>query len=157
MVALTKRTSGNRIELDLKREQHNELFGEETNMTPKEPNPQDMENLSRAIVEAILGSGDVKQAMEKLNMPIEGFGKNFMVFVVNLESVSEFQKKEKKTGETSQQEPPKPRRRKPTRKDSLPDLIDGRIVTDNEKKFQDFMAENFDSGSWLKKLKLRLE
>jgi hypothetical protein len=125
-------------------------------MTPKDPNPEDMENLSRAIVEAILGSGDVKQAMEKLSMPIDGFGKNIMVFVVNLDSVSEFQKKDGKKAE-SMEEPPKPRRRKPTRKDSLPDLIDGRTVSENEKKFNDFMAENFDSGSWLKKLKLRLE
>ncbi|MBI3581881.1 MAG: hypothetical protein HY098_07390 [Nitrospinae bacterium] len=125
-------------------------------MTPKEPNPQDMENLSRAIVDAILRSDDVKHAMEKLNMPIDGVGKNLMVFVVNLDSVSEFQKKDGKI-DGAAQEAPKPRRRKPSKRDSLPDLIDGRRVSENEKKFQDFVSDKFDSNAWLKKLRLRLE
>ncbi len=125
-------------------------------MTPKEPNPQDMENLSRAIVDAILRSGDVKHAMEKLNMPIDGVGKNLMVFVVNLDSVSEFQKNDGKI-DAAAQETPKPRRRKPSKRDPLPDLIDGRHVSENEKKFQEFVSEKFDSNAWLKKLRLRLE
>ncbi|MBI3794071.1 MAG: hypothetical protein HY280_05005 [Nitrospinae bacterium] len=125
-------------------------------MKPKEPNPNDMENLSRAIVEAILGSQDVKQAMEKLNVSVDAFGKNFMVFVVNLDAVADFNKKDPNIVQGPAEEP-KLRKRKTVKRDNLPDLVDGKEVSSNEEMFRDFIADRFDSDSWLKKLKLRLE
>jgi hypothetical protein len=125
---------------------------------PKEPNPNDMENLSKAIVEAILGSDEVSQALGRVNMSVEGFGKNFMVFVVNLDSLADAKKKEKERLDSAINEADiKPKRRRPAKKENSPDIIDGKLITENEKKFQDFLSENFDSESWLKNLKLRLE
>jgi len=56
-----------------------------------------------------------------------------------------------------QPEPQKPRRKKPAKKNWAPEIIDGKPLSPNEKRFQDFVADQFDSESWLKSLRLRLE
>ncbi len=121
-------------------------------------NDNDMENLSKAIVEAILASEDVKQAIEKLGASDEAPSKNFMVFMVSLDSLSDM----KRLGSATQNEEmmpelPKPRRRKPVKKTDVPELIDGHPLSPNEKKFQDFVSDKFNSESWLKALRLKLE
>lgn len=126
---------------------------------PKENDPdKEMENLSKAIVEAILASDDVKSALEKLNESPEAVGKNFMVFMVSLDSLNGFKAGRKDIDfEGLSEEMPKPKRRRPGRKPMMPDLIDGKPVSENEKRFQDMMSDQFDSDEWLKKLRLRLE
>jgi hypothetical protein len=117
-----------------------------------------MENLSKAIVEAILASEDVKQALEKLNATDDVTGKNFMVFMVSLDSLSDARKLEMEAKSAGLiPEMPKPKRRKPVKKSETPELIDGQLISPNEKKFHDFIAEKFDSESWLKRLRLKLE
>ncbi|MBI5178315.1 MAG: hypothetical protein HZA04_03545 [Nitrospinae bacterium] len=123
---------------------------------PKDPD-KEMENLSKAIVEAILGSGEVKHALEKLGGEEAG-GKNFMVFMLSLDSLADAKKREvQPENGVIQPEMPKPRRKKPAKKNGVSELIDGKPVTPNEKKFHDFVADQFDSESWLKNLRLRLE
>ena len=131
----------------------------------KENDPdREMEHLSKAIVEAILGSDDVKKALEKLNTSEDTLGKNFMVFVVSLDSLNDAKKgaKNHELGDLNDigdmpEEMPKPRRRRPVKRADTPDHIDGEPLSKNEKNFRDMLSDHFDSEAWLKSLKLRLD
>ncbi len=123
-----------------------------------------MEHLSKAIVEAILGSDDVKKALEKLNSSEDTLGKNFMVFMVSLDSLNDAKKgiKNHEMGEMGEmsdmpEDMPKPRRRRPVKRTDTPDHIDGEPLSKNEKNFRDMLSDHFDSEAWLKSLKLRLD
>ncbi len=129
---------------------------------PKEHDPdREMENLSKAIVEAILASEDVKKALEKLNGSEEALGKNFMVFMVSLDSLNDAKKggKSIELAEVNEapEELPKPRRRRPVKQHDTPDHIDGKPLSKNEKNFHDMLSDHFDTEEWLKSLKLRLD
>ena len=131
----------------------------------KEHDPErEMEHLSKAIVEAILGSDDVKKALEKLNTSEDTLGKNFMVFMVSLDSLNDAKKgnKNPELNEINElndlaEEMPKPRRRRPVKRNETPDHIDGEPLSKNEKHFRDMISDHFDTEAWLKSLKLRLE
>ncbi len=128
----------------------------------KEHDPdREMEHLSKAIVEAILGSDDVKKALEKLNTSEDTLGKNFMVFMVSLDSLNDAKRgtKSLEMGDLGEmpEEMPKPRRRRPVKRADTPDHIDGEPLSKNEKNFRDMLSDHFDTEAWLKSLKLRLD
>jgi len=131
---------------------------------------REMEKLSRAIVEAILASDDVKQSLEKLQHVDSSTYKSLMVFMLRLDSLSDFRNKLSSDISDMDDMPdlelekgdelsiPKKRKvRKNIDKASLPEIIDGRLISRSEKKFLDFLSEQFDQDSWLRKNGLTLD
>jgi len=121
-------------------------------------NEREMENLSKAIVDAILSSSDVKEALEKLQKLDASTANSIMVFLVRLDSLSEISgnevQKEKFIEEAMKLKPQKRRGRK---KQASPPIIDGKIISKNEEKFLDYLSKNFDQAKWLKNNKLKIE
>lgn len=129
-------------------------------------NPEgEMENLSKAIVEAILASGDVKKALERVQSSDSAAAKSLMVFMLRLDSIAEFKERLESEQdemfdlgiEDEQQKPKRRRLRKKNDLPPLPDIIDGRVVSRSEKKFMEFLADNFDQTNWLKKNGIKLD
>ncbi|MDH5542481.1 MAG: hypothetical protein OEY64_05910 [Nitrospinota bacterium] len=131
---------------------------------------REMEKLSRAIVEAILASDDVKKSLEKLQHVDSSTYKSLMVFMLRLDSLSDFRNKLSSDISDMDEMPdlemekgdeiaiPKKRKvRKSADKVFLPDIIDGRIISGSEKKFLDFLADNFDQDTWLREHGLTLD
>ncbi len=128
-----------------------------------ENHDRDMEKLSRAIVEAILGSKDVKQALELIQNVDERTAKTLMVFVLKLDSLSEIKSAEisefrdGEIEETEEFRQEKLKRRKVRRKLESPEVIDGRAVSKSEKKFLDYLSDKFDTEGWLRKYGISLD
>ncbi len=117
---------------------------------------EDMEKLSRAIVEAITGSEDVRQALKKMQKLNDAVANNFMVFMVKLDSLSDNQNG--KNGIRLEEIPGKRlKKRKAGKKSVKPFIVDGKVISENEKVFLDYISKNFDQKAWLEKNKLRLE
>ena len=118
----------------------------------------DMEALSKAIVEAIMSSGDVKEALDKLQKLDAGNINSIMVFMVRLDSLAHGNEKGKKI-EPLIEEPLrlKPKKRRGRKSQEKPSIVDGKIITKNEQKFMDYLSLNFDQIAWLKKNKLKLD
>ena len=117
-----------------------------------------MEALSKAIVEAIIGSSDVKEALDKLKKLDASAANSIMVFMVRLDSLSGANDSGKKLDpvieEALEMKPKKRKGRKPQEK---PRVVDGKIISKNEQKFLDYLSLNFDQQEWLKKNKLKLD
>ncbi len=121
-------------------------------------NQKEMEELSRAIVEALLGSNDVKRSLDKLNKVESDANKNFMVFVLKIDSLAKQKGKGMENCKENEilQLKPKPTR-KVRRKDEKPDIVDGKVISKNERKFLDYISKSFDQEAWLKWLRLKLD
>lgn len=117
---------------------------------------EDMEKLSRAIVEAIMGSEDVRRAIKKLQKLNDAATNNFMVFMVKLDSLSDSQNE--KNGIRLEEIPTKRlKKRKAGKKSEKPFIVDGKLISESEKVFLDYISKNFDQKAWLEKNKLTLE
>jgi hypothetical protein len=122
-------------------------------------NEKDMEILTRAIVDAITKSRDVREAIRRLTETDEVCSKSFMVLMLKVRSLAEtmgldfpgscshdpdkpsMPAKDKKRGEV----------RQAAFKKLMGDLVDGKKLTQREMEFCEYLADNFDSGQWLKK------
>jgi hypothetical protein len=130
-----------------------------------ENNDRHMDKLSRAIVEAILSSKDVKQALARLKKLEGKIDKTMMVFVLKLDSLTEAQSAdftadsftEEYPAEEEQEEVKKPPARRVRRKGEIPEVIDGRPISASEKKFLEYLSERFDTQDWLKKHGISLD
>jgi len=117
---------------------------------------EDMEKLSRAIVEAIMDSEDVRQALKKMQKPNDVAANNFMVFMVRLDSLSDSQNE--KNGIRLEEIPNKrPKKHRTGKKSVKPFIVDGKLITENEKFFLDYLSKNFNQKAWLEKNKLTLD
>lgn len=117
---------------------------------------ENMEKLSRAIVEAIMGSEDVRKALKKMQKLNDATASNFMVFMVKLDSLSDSQNE--KNGIRLEGIPGKRLKKRKTGKKSVkPFIVDGKLISENEKVFLDYISKNFDQKAWLEKNKLTLE
>lgn len=116
-------------------------------------NDKEMDDLSKAIVESILNSEDVKRSLKKMQKTSDSAKNSIMVFMVRLDSLSEQAEKEKGIEACRL----KPKKRKPRKKIGKPEVIDGKTITGNEQKFLDFLSENFDQKEWLKRNKISLD
>lgn len=114
---------------------------------------REMEALSKAIVEAILGSNDVQRALKKVESIELSSNNSIMVFVVKLDSLSEVKEKLEK-GTLREIKPPA--KKKACKKTEKKEVIDGKILSLNEEKFLNYLSQNFDQEIWLKRLKLTL-
>ena len=119
---------------------------------------KDMEALSKAIVEAIIGSSDVKDALDKLQKIDAQAANSIMVFMVRLDSLSDVGGKDKKMDPLIEEAlEMKPKKRKGRKTHEKPPVVDGKIITKNEQKFLDYLSLNFDQQEWLKRNKLKLD
>lgn len=117
---------------------------------------EDMEKLSRAIVEAIMDSEDVRRALKKMQKLNEAVTNNFMVFMVRLDSLSDSQNE--KNGIRLEEIPNKKlKKHRTARKSVSPFVVDGKLISQNEKFFLDYLSKNFNQKAWLEKNKLKLE
>ncbi|MBI4667402.1 MAG: hypothetical protein HY751_13445 [Nitrospinae bacterium] len=124
-------------------------------------NEKDMEVLTRAIVEAITKSRDVRDAIKRLSEGEEVCSKSFMVLMLKVRSLAESMGFD--VADECRHEPLKPRA---TGKPAAPpqeDVVklsgrveDGKALSDSESLFRDYLAEKFDQDAWLKKLGLKL-
>jgi len=121
----------------------------------------EMEKLSRAIVEAIINSEDVKSAIEKIGKIDEKMAKSMMVFILKLDSLTDFKGGfadfEEDMDKFEDIPPARLKKRKSRKKQEKAELVDGKIISGNEKKFLEFLSNNFDSKDWLKKNKISLD
>lgn len=117
-----------------------------------------MEALSKAIVEAIMSSGDVKEALDKLQKLDASNINSIMVFMVRLDSLANGGEKGKKMFPIIE-EPLKlkSKKRRARKSQEKPPIVDGKIISKNEQKFMDYLSLNFDQIAWLKKNKLKLD
>ncbi|MBF0291450.1 MAG: hypothetical protein HQK86_04765 [Nitrospinae bacterium] len=122
-------------------------------------NEKDMEILTRAIVDAITKSRDVREAIRRLTETDEVCSKSFMVLMLKVRSLAETMGLD--FPNTCSHEPEKlaaPAREKKSVEDKqavlkklMTDFVDGKKLSQREMEFCEYLADNFDSGEWLKK------
>lgn len=122
-------------------------------------NEKDMEILTRAIVDAITKSRDVRDAIRRLSDADEVCSKSFMVLMLKVQSLAESMGLELPA--TCSSEPDKPaapqkeKKRGEAKQAAIKKIaggvVDGKKLTQREIEFCEYMAQNFDSVEWLKK------
>ncbi|MBI5816574.1 MAG: hypothetical protein HZB29_13300 [Nitrospinae bacterium] len=128
-------------------------------MPDEKPHDKNMEVLTRAIVEAITKSREVREAVRKLSETDEVCSKSFMVLMLKVANLADTmgldfpdvcghdaapRKTRSRADEGTGENAPKPEA-----------VEDGRALSKREKEFREFLAENFDTEAWLKKLGLK--
>lgn len=108
---------------------------------------EDIEKLSKAIVDAIVGSKEVKSILSRLIEKDVMVDKGFMMLMIKIQALSELADLAEKNGKA----------KRPSRKKSTKQYIDGRELTPGEIAFLDYCAKKFDEKEWLKKAGITLE
>lgn len=121
-------------------------------------NEKDMEILTRAIVDAITKSRDVREAMRRLTESDEVCAKSFMVLMLKVRSLAETMGLDfpSSCSHDPEKSPPvKEKKKADSRQDSFKKLmacyVDGKQLTPREMEFCEYLATKFDSDEWLKK------
>lgn len=120
---------------------------------PEDMNPdKDMEKLSRAIVNAIMKSRDVRKAISKLSETEDICSKSFMVLMLKIGNLAEAMGLDvpevcehsaaggEEPGDTTGDEEPKP---------DFKHIVDGRRLTRAELEFKEYLASRFNEKKWL--------
>jgi hypothetical protein len=128
-------------------------------MSENERPEDDMEMLSKAIVDAIIKSKEVREAIRKLSDTDESYSKSFMVLMLRVQNLVESIGVDlsKATDPASEDEfnpgPVKPSAtRKKKNRAVFKNLVDGKVETPSELAFREFLAKRFDQDEWLKKI-----
>ncbi len=127
-------------------------------MPENERPDDDMETLSKAIVDAIIKSKDVREAIRKLSDTDESYSKSFMVLMLRVQNLVESIGVDlSKAADPSSEEkfnpgPVKPSAIKKKNRDLFKNLVDGKVETPSELAFREFLADRFDQDEWLKKI-----
>lgn len=108
--------------------------------------PEEFDRLSKAIIEAILSSAKVKQALAELRGGNIKLDNSHMVLVLNMRGMSHGD--ENYIGQPNETTP---------KKRDFSYQVDGRELSRNEIEFYKHEANNFDEDGWLKKIKISLE
>jgi hypothetical protein len=111
------------------------------------PPEEDIERLSKAIVDAIVSSKEVKSILSRLIEKDVMVDKGFMILMIKIQALSELADL---TGKDN-------RAKRPSRKKSPKQYIDGRELTPGEMAFLDYCAKKFDEKEWLKKIGITLD
>ena len=111
--------------------------------TPEE----DIERLSKAIVDAIVSSKEVKSILSRLIEKDVMVDKGFMMLMIKVQALSELADMAEKDTKA----------KKSSKKKSTKQYIDGRELTPSEIAFLDYCTKNFDEKEWLKKIGITLE
>lgn len=126
-------------------------------MSENERPDDDMEMLSKAIVDAIIKSKDVREAIRKLSDTDESYSKSFMVLMLRVQNLVESigvdlsKAVDPSSDEKFNPAPVKPSAAKKKNND-FKNLVDGKIETPSELAFREFLADRFDQDEWLKKI-----
>ena len=119
---------------------------------------QNMEFLSKAIVDAITKSPEVRKAIKQLTERDENYSKSFMVLMLKVRNIAESLGVEIAQGaEDTQGEEMFDlnfmSRKKEEKKETmdLTDIVDGRKETPSELAFREFDSSRFNQEEWLKK------
>lgn len=126
---------------------------------PENERPEDdMEMLSKAIVDAIVKSKDVREAIRKLSDTDESYSKSFMVLMLRVQNLVESIGVDlSKAVDPSSEEKfnpniVKPPAAKKKNRDFFKNLVDGKVESPSELAFREFLANRFDQDEWLKKI-----
>jgi len=109
-----------------------------------EPN---FEKLSKAITEAVMSSNKVKKVMSEMQKTEKICPQSFMVLVLKMQALSEAMDTELEHEPEAFEEPPVKKKKKSSKKSQY---IDGKKLSPNEIKFQEFRDKDFDSDDWLR-------
>lgn len=110
-----------------------------------EPNSHEkkLEKLSRAITEAILRSGDVRNALLELQKEDLIAAKSFIMLMLRMDGLAELADAiQSSEGGTAGSKPAAKKRRS--------QFIDGKRLSRSELQFYEYLAKNFDETEWLK-------
>lgn len=108
---------------------------------------EDIEKLLKAIVDAIVGSKEVRSALARLIEKDVSLDKDFMVLMIKMQALAEL------SGFMENGAKGKKR----SRKKDAPQYIDGRELTPNEVAFLEYCAKRFNEKEWLKKAGITIE
>ncbi|MEE9258671.1 MAG: hypothetical protein V3U37_03925 [Nitrospinaceae bacterium] len=123
---------------------------------------KEYEELNDAILKAIISSDEVKQLLmdfRKKNL-IDDLA--VLNLILSLEELCELMSAKAPAPDTYKVEPSpddKPSKKLGSARLSKTEdkySIDGKVLSDNEIKFEEFYRKKFDEGEWLKKAKIRL-
>ena len=116
---------------------------------------KDMEFLSRAIVNAIAKSGDVREALRRISETDESYGKSFMVFMLKVRNLVESIGAAPRDGATDNRKTGSSGTKTPTAKTrkarDMRFVVDGKAESPGEIAFREYVAGHFDQDAWLKK------
>ena len=128
---------------------------------------KDMEALTRAIVDAITRSREVREAVKRLSDNDDVCSKSFMVLMLKVRNLAETMGVELHTcsheGSSAQERfeelkrvyKPKTKNGEPSPPPQPPrDMVDGAVLSPEEAAFREYLAEKFDEQAWLRKLGL---
>jgi len=115
---------------------------------------ENMDDLSKAIVDAIMNSRDVRKAIRKLSEMDDNYAKSFMVLMLKVQNLTDTMEDPQGTTRRSAEftiDPGQLLEKKPkrTRRD-VTNRIDGKVETPNEIAFREYLASLFDQDEWLK-------
>ncbi len=125
-------------------------------MSEKERPEDDMEALSRAIVEAIVKSKDVRKAIRKLSDNDENYSKSFMVLMLRVQNLVEsigvdlskaMDQMHERHYDPSAAEPAGAKKKN----NDFKNVVDGKRETPSELAFREYLANRFNVDAWLKK------
>lgn len=108
---------------------------------------EDIEKLSKAIVDAIVKSKEVKSILSRLVKNDIIIDKGFMMLMIKIQALTELTDIQKKNDNGKRR----------TKKKDMRQYIDGRELTSNEVAFLEYCAKNFDDKEWLKKAGISVE
>lgn len=120
---------------------------------------KNLEKLSKAIINAIMSSNEVKRAMANINSQDILCSKSVMVLIMRLQSLAEFAEAND-DNDTNEERHEVNEYKEPEGKQFTPNkvqLIDGKELTANELAFQEYCINKFKEREWLKKIKIFID
>jgi hypothetical protein len=109
---------------------------------------RDFERLSRAITDAVMNSEKVKKVVAEIQKKEKICPQSFMVLVLKMQVLTESLGIEIEEDDLVEKGPLKS---KDEKKSEKPQYVDGRRLSKNEIKFQEYTNKQFDTESWLKR------
>jgi len=113
---------------------------------------RDFEKLSKAITEAVMRSEKVRKIVTEIQRNDHICPQSFMVLVLKMDALTGSDKIEIED-DLSEHIPPQKEKKKAKQQAQY---IDGRKLTKNEIKFQEYTKDQFDTENWLRKNGLTL-
>ena len=110
---------------------------------------RDFEKLSKAITEAVMRSEKVRKIVTEIQKNDHICPQSFMVLVLKMDALTDSDKMEIED-DLSENLPPQPSEEKKKVKEQA-QYIDGRKLTKNEIKFQEYTKDQFDTENWLRR------
>lgn len=109
---------------------------------------RDFEKLSKAITDAVMNSEKVKKIVAEIQKKEKICPQSFMVLVLKMQVLTESLEMEVEDDSIEK----KPLKKEDKKKASeQPQFIDGRKLSKNEIKFQEYSSRRFNADNWLKR------